>query len=101
MYVVFSINRVRDEHLEEFLAGVREHARNSSAEPGCERYEVLQGRDDPRVVCLYEVFQDEAAFEEHRRYDYYRDWMERSRDWRHSEERIRHVLDYVYRPEDG
>jgi len=98
MYVVFSINRVRAEHLDEFLAGVREHARNSNAEAGCERYEVLQGREDPQIVCLYEVFRDEAAFEEHRKAAYYEDWMERSRNWRHQEERIRHVLDYAYRP---
>lgn len=99
MYVIFSINRVRAEHLDEFLAGVREHARNSNREPGCERYEVLQGRDDPQIVCLYEVFEDEAAFARHQAADYYQDWMARSRDWRHGEERIRHVLDYVCRPE--
>lgn len=101
MFAIFSINRVRREHLDEFLAGVREHARNSSAEPGCLRYEVLQDRDDPQTVCLYEVFRDEAAFAEHQAADYYKEWMARSRDWRHHEQRIRHVLDYVYRPEDG
>jgi autoinducer 2-degrading protein len=98
MYVIFSINKIRPEHLAEFVEQVREHAINSNAEPGCVRYEVLQDVDDPQTVCLHEVFLDEAAFDAHQAADYYRDWMERSKDWRHTEQRIRHVLDYVYTP---
>jgi len=100
MYVVFSINRIRPEHLDAFLAGVKHHAANSAAEPGCVRYEVLQDTADPHVVCLHEVFRNEAAFVAHQSYAFYKDWMARSRDWRFSEQRIRHVLDYVY-PEGG
>lgn len=99
MYVVFNIIRVKQQNLDQFLTGARQHARNSSAEAGCVRYEVLQDTTDPQIVCLYEVFRDEAAFREHLTYDYYRQWMENSRDWRHSENRIRHVLDYVYGPQ--
>lgn len=101
MYIIFNIIKVKHECLEQFLNGVYRHARNSSAEPGCERYEVLQDTSDPQIVCLYEVFRDEAAFREHLTYDYYKEWMENSRNWRHSENRIRHVLDYVYGPEDS
>jgi autoinducer 2-degrading protein len=99
MYAILNIIRVRQEYLDQFLDGVRRHAQNSDAEPGCVRYEVLQDVSDPQVVCLYEVFRDEAAFRAHLEYDYYKDWMARSRDWRHSEQRIRHVLDYVYGPQ--
>ena len=101
MYVVLSINRIRPEHLEEFLEGVRVHAANSAGEPGCMRYEVLQDTTDPHTVCLYEVFRDEAAFQEHLTYGYYKEWMERSREWRFAEQRVRHVLDYVYPTQDG
>jgi autoinducer 2-degrading protein len=100
MYVIFNIIKVREEHLEKFLKGVYQHARNSSSEPGCVRYEVLQDVADPQTVCLYEVFRDEAAFKEHLTYDYYKEWMTNSKEWRHSENRIRHVLDYIYGPED-
>ncbi len=100
MYVIFNIIKVREEYLENFLDGVRNHARNSNSEPGCVRYEVLQDVVDPHVVCLYEVFEDETAFNAHRTYDYYQEWMEKSKNWRYSEQRIRHVLDYIYRPED-
>lgn len=101
MYVILNIIRVRDEYLDEFVAGVREHARNSNTEPGCVRYDVLQDKADPRIVCLFEVFQHEDAFEEHLTREYYKAWMEASKEWRHSEQRIRHVLDYVYRGEDA
>ncbi|MDX1409165.1 MAG: putative quinol monooxygenase [Saprospiraceae bacterium] len=101
MYVIFNIIKVKEEHLERCLSGVRNHACNSNTEPGCVRYEVLQDVVDPHVVCLYEVFEDEAAFNAHRTHAYYKEWMENSKDWRHSEQRIRHVLDYIYRPEDG
>ena len=100
MYVIFNIIKVREECLDKFITGVQQHARNSSTEPGCVRYEVLQDMVDPHTVCLYEVFQDEAAFRQHLTYDYYKEWMSSSKAWRHSENRIRHVLDYIYRPED-
>ena len=101
MYVILSVNRVRAEHLDDFVTNVREHAVNSNREPGCLRYEVLQDTSDPQTVCLYEVFHDEAAFAQHQASDHYQRWMALSRSWRHDERRIRHVLDFVYTPLDG
>ena len=101
MYIVFSTNKIKAEHLDEFLAQVRIHAANSNAEPGCVRYDVMQDADDPQTICLHEVFRDEDAFHAHQTYDFYKDWMTRSKDWRHAEHRVRHVLDYVFRSEDG
>jgi autoinducer 2-degrading protein len=101
MYVIFNRIKVKKEHLDEFLAGIREHARNSNSEPGCVRYDVLQDMDDPTFVFLYEAFTDEAAFRQHQTHDYYKRWMESSKDWRYVEGHIRHVLDYIYPPEDG
>ncbi len=100
MYVIFNRIKVKAEYLEDFLKNVRVHARNSSEEPGCVRYDVLQDTSDPQLVFLFEVFKDEAAFQSHLTYDFYKAWMEKSKTWRHSEERIRHVLDYIYRRED-
>jgi len=100
MYVIFNRIKVREDCLDKFITGVRLYARNSSAEPGCVRYEVLQDVADPQTVCLYEVFRDEAAFRQHLTYDYYKEWMDNSKDWLHSEDHIRHVLDYVFGPDD-
>ena len=100
MYVVFGTIRVKPEHRDEFTENVRRHARNTSAEPGCVRFEVLQGVDDPNTICLFEVFRDEAAFAAHQAADYYKWWMDISKDWRDPQAAVRHVLDYVY-PEQG
>ncbi len=99
MYLIFNRIKVRDEHLNEFLDGVKIHANHSNNESGCVRYEVLQDISDPQMIFLYEVFEDETAFKLHQTHDYYKEWMEKSKLWRHSEERIRHVLDYIYSPE--
>ncbi len=101
MYVIFNIIKVRQEYLDQFLTGVYQHARNSSAEPGCVRYEVMQDVIDPQTVCLYEVFHNEAAFREHLTCDHYKAWMANSKEWRHSEDCTRHVLDYIYGPEQA
>ena len=101
MYVILNLISVRPENLDQFISGVSEHAVSSAAEPGCVRYDVLQDSVDPAVVCLYEVFVDEAAFRQHLEYDHYKAWMDLSRDWRLDEERVRHVLDYVFRTEDA
>lgn len=101
MYIVFSTNKIKAEHLDEFLSQVRIHAANSNAELGCVRYDVMQDTTDPQTICLQEVFADEDAFRAHQANDFYKDWMARSRKWRHAEFRTRHVLDYVFRSEDG
>ncbi len=80
MYVIFSINKIRAEHLDQFLREVKVHAKNSNPEAGCLRYDVLQDVNDPQTVCLHEVFLDEGAFEQHQAAGYYQDWMERSRN---------------------
>ncbi len=100
MYIVLSTNKIKIEHLDEFLSQVLVHATNSNAEPGCVRYDVMQDTADPQTICLHEVFTDEAAFLAHQANDFYKDWMERSKDWRHVESRVRHVLDYVFRSEN-
>ena len=98
MYVVFSINKVKVEHLDAFVRNVRLHARQSNSEPGCVRYEVLEDTADPQTICLYEVFVDEAGFSAHLRAPYYAEWMQMSREWRHAEQRKRYVLDFIYTP---
>ena len=101
MHVIFSINKIRAEHLDQFLREVKVHAKHSNGEAGCLRYDVLQDVDDPQTVCLREVFLDEGAFAQHQAAGYYKEWMEPSKNWRHSEQRIRHVLNYVFRTEDA
>ena len=100
MYVVVGLHQVKPERLEEYLANVRLHARNSAGEPGCRHYDVLQDKDDPTLVLLVEAFEDEAAFLAHRAADHYKWWMDLSKDWRVVSPVSRYVMDYVSREPD-
>ncbi len=95
MYVVLGLHKILPERLDDYLTNVRRHATNSSAEPGCVRYEVLQDEDDPTTICLLEVFEDEAALDAHHEADHYKWWMDISSDWRDGPIRQRHVMDFV------
>jgi autoinducer 2-degrading protein len=100
VYVVLGTIKVRPEHLDEFLEHVRAHAAVSEREPGCVRFEVLQDVADPLTVCLIEVFRSEHDLHLHREQDYYRRWMEMSRDWRDHASYSRRVLRHVYPPDE-
>jgi quinol monooxygenase YgiN len=63
MFAVLGIIKVKPEFLAVFIEHVRLHAGKSLAEPGCLRYDVLQDRDDPHTICLYEIFRSEADLE--------------------------------------
>jgi (4S)-4-hydroxy-5-phosphonooxypentane-2,3-dione isomerase len=51
----------------EFRKLIDVNARMSAqTELGCQRFDVLEPRDQPDRVLLYEIYDDEAAIEEHR-----------------------------------
>ncbi|GAB6876899.1 putative quinol monooxygenase [Thermaerobacter litoralis] len=53
-------------------AALREMIRLTRQEPGCRLYQVNRSVDDPDRFLLYEVYEDEAALEAHRRTDHFR-----------------------------
>jgi len=50
-------------------------------EPGCYRFDVLQDDNDPNVIYFYEVYKDDAAFEEHKTQPHYFKWRDTVQDW--------------------
>ena len=52
----------REEQVFEALRGIVSPSR---AEPGTQLYQLNRSQDDPRVFLLYEVYDDEAAYQEH------------------------------------
>jgi quinol monooxygenase YgiN len=54
---------------------LRANARATQAEPGCREFTVLRERDEPRVFVLYEVYDDEAAFEAHRESEHFKHYV--------------------------
>jgi quinol monooxygenase YgiN len=66
MYVVTVELVIRAEQVADFRAAITENARISCRqEPGCRQFDVCIAPEDPRVVFLYEVYVDRAAFDAH------------------------------------
>ncbi len=66
MAVVLQVSiRIKPENLDAFMPMVLENARAARAEPGCRQFEVLVDPADRTNVMLFEVYEDEKAFEVH------------------------------------
>ena len=64
--------RVRADKLERFLAAITENAeRTFTDEPGCRRFDVTVDENDPGHFFLFEVYDDEAAFQKHTTMDHF------------------------------
>jgi (4S)-4-hydroxy-5-phosphonooxypentane-2,3-dione isomerase len=96
MFAILGIIKVKPAHVDAFIDNIRQHAQRSLTEPGCLRYDVLQDRTDPQTICLYEVFRSEADLDFHHQQDYYKRWMDMSRDWRDSSSYSRRLLECVF-----
>jgi len=82
MYVITVIFDVAPERVEEFRDAVLRQAENSVIiEAGCHRFDVSVDPATPGRFFLYEVYEDEAAFADHRKTDHYADFSARTADW--------------------
>ena len=67
MFVVCVEFEIESGQTDVFLAAVRTNAERSfNQEVGCQQFDVCQDRQSPNSVFLYEVYDDEAAFETHK-----------------------------------
>jgi (4S)-4-hydroxy-5-phosphonooxypentane-2,3-dione isomerase len=66
MSLVLQVNiRIKPGNVEAFMAQVMENALSARKEPGCLQFEVLVDPEDRTRVMLFEVYQDQKAFDEH------------------------------------
>ena len=66
MYVVTVDFRISPEHTQDFQREMLVNARSSVAnEAGCRRFDVSVDEHDPAHFFLFEVYDDEAAFQTH------------------------------------
>ncbi|WP_224823250.1 putative quinol monooxygenase [Cognatishimia sp. MH4019] len=66
MFVITVQFKVKPAHLEAFLPLMQANAAQSVAqEEGCHQFDVCQDTDALETVFLYEVYQDEPAFQAH------------------------------------
>jgi (4S)-4-hydroxy-5-phosphonooxypentane-2,3-dione isomerase len=76
MLVVQVHARVRPERVADFLAATLANARESLAEPGVLRFDVIQDQADPAHVVLTEVYRDEQAPAAHKLTPHYAAWRD-------------------------
>jgi (4S)-4-hydroxy-5-phosphonooxypentane-2,3-dione isomerase len=81
VYAIFVTAKIKPELRERFLGAIEDDAISSVRdEPGCARFEVLQDRTDPDTYFFYEVYQDQAAFEAHKRTVHFARWSAAAQD---------------------
>ena len=66
---------VKRENLEAFGKAVQDNARNARKEPGCRQFDVLADPQDPTRMMLYEVYDDERAFEAHQQTPHFKKYL--------------------------
>lgn len=66
MSLVLQVNiKVKPEKLDSFMQQVLENAKAARSEPGCRQFEVLVSPDDNTSLMLFEVYDDQKAFDAH------------------------------------
>jgi (4S)-4-hydroxy-5-phosphonooxypentane-2,3-dione isomerase len=72
--VLVVLLQVRPEKDEQFLTAIEANAQASRTEPGCRRFDVVRDNVDPNHYILYEIYDDEAAFQAHRATAHFAEW---------------------------
>ncbi|TFL17906.1 putative quinol monooxygenase [Jannaschia formosa] len=72
MFAVTVTVEVTPGRMPDFLPALMENARASLGEPACLRFDVLTDPARPDEVFLYEIYDDAAGFDAHRRTQHYR-----------------------------
>ena len=82
MYVVTVTFEAKPEHADDVRKALSRQAENSvTREDGCHRFDVSIDRESPTTFFLYEVYTDEAAFQDHLASAHYADFSARVSDW--------------------
>ena len=75
MFVVYAEFEVVPSKLENFIGAMRKNAAQSFAdEAGCQQFDICQDPQNPNTMYLYEIYDDEAAFEAHKSEPHYHDF---------------------------
>jgi autoinducer 2-degrading protein len=76
MSYVLQVNiRIKPENVELWMKKAAENAREARKEPGCRQFEVLVDPNDKAKVMLFEVYDDEKAFEAHQQTPHFKKYL--------------------------
>ena len=75
MFVLAVQIRIKPENVDAFMSKLAENAKNARKEPGCKQFDVLVDPNDKTRVMLYEVYNDEKAFEAHQQTPHFKKYL--------------------------
>jgi (4S)-4-hydroxy-5-phosphonooxypentane-2,3-dione isomerase len=58
--------------MEKYLAAIKDNAASAIKEPGCRQFDVLVLASNPNHIFLYEVYDNETAYQAHRATDHFK-----------------------------
>jgi quinol monooxygenase YgiN len=76
MAFVLLVNiRIKPENVDAFMTRCMENARAARKEPGCRQFEVLVDPKDRTRVALFEIYDDDKAFEAHQATPHFKKYL--------------------------
>jgi autoinducer 2-degrading protein len=75
MFVLVVQLKVRPENVDRFMKELGTNAAGARKEPGCKQFDVLVDPNDRTKVLLYEVYNDEKAFEAHQQTPHFKKYL--------------------------
>ena len=76
MSFVLVVNiRIKPDSVDKFMQGLLANAREARKEPGCRQFDVLVDPKEKTKVMLYEVYDDERAFETHQQTPHFKKYL--------------------------
>ena len=75
MFVLVVQLKVKPETVDAFMSRLAENAKNARKEPGCKQFDVLVDPNDKTKVMLYEVYNDDKAFEAHQQTPHFKKYL--------------------------
>ena len=75
MFVLVVHLKVKPESVDAFMKALSENAGNARKESGCRQFDVLVDPNDRTKVLLYEVYDDEKAFEAHQQTPHFKKYL--------------------------
>ena len=67
--------RIKPDSVDSFMAKALENARAARKEPGCRQFEVLVDNTDRTKIVLFEIYDDEKAFEAHQQTPHFKKYV--------------------------
>ena len=80
--------KIKPDCLDKFIAAVNVNGKAArETEPGCRSFDILQDPQDPTNAMLYEVYDNEAAFEAHQQTPHFKKYLDTALQWLDHRER--------------